>query len=254
MEFPDLGKNCSNPNCKQLDFLPVVCDSCNKVFCITHYPYESHSCPNSFQRDNQVPVCPLCNQPVPLRKGESPDIRVNSHIEDECQDGRAVRKRSTIYKNRCSFEKCKKKELIPITCDVCRKNFCLKHRNPLDHKCTTRENKPNGSNTGNWSNWSNLSKSGEAALRRIQAATSSVTNSTFGHSENRTSGIANQQKSSSRVKSVQGDYTEDEALAWALQQSLNDQSSRAALRGSTRSNRTNETSDFARSKDKCSVT
>lgn len=64
-----------------------------------------------------------------------------------------------IYTNKCSIGKCKQKEvviylishviphmafilvshfyfqLVPIKCDSCRQNFCLKHRHPADHEC-----------------------------------------------------------------------------------------------------------------------
>ncbi|KAG5195495.1 hypothetical protein JEQ12_012784 [Ovis aries] len=33
MEFPDLGKRCSEKACRQLDFLPLKCDSCKQDFC-----------------------------------------------------------------------------------------------------------------------------------------------------------------------------------------------------------------------------
>lgn len=31
MEFPDLGRHCSEESCYQLDFLPFKCDGCKKV-------------------------------------------------------------------------------------------------------------------------------------------------------------------------------------------------------------------------------
>ncbi|GAY53501.1 hypothetical protein CUMW_149650 [Citrus unshiu] len=30
-QFPDLGKYCSLPGCKQIDFLPFTCDCCPKI-------------------------------------------------------------------------------------------------------------------------------------------------------------------------------------------------------------------------------
>lgn len=33
----------------------------------------------------QVPVCPLCNNPVPIRKGEIPDAVVGEHIDRDCK-------------------------------------------------------------------------------------------------------------------------------------------------------------------------
>ena len=92
MEFPELGKHCYVSECKQLgelilnyirtvddhsfrlDFLPIRCDACSETFCVGHYHYQGHSCPNSYLKDVQVPVCPLCNQPVPVKRGQLPDI------------------------------------------------------------------------------------------------------------------------------------------------------------------------------------
>ncbi|KAF3813829.1 hypothetical protein GH733_017861 [Mirounga leonina] len=35
-------------------------------------------------QDVQVPVCPLCNNPVPVKKGEIPDVVVGEHIDQDC--------------------------------------------------------------------------------------------------------------------------------------------------------------------------
>ena len=35
-EFADLGARCSLETCKQQDFLPFVCDACNRTFCLEH--------------------------------------------------------------------------------------------------------------------------------------------------------------------------------------------------------------------------
>lgn len=197
MEFPSLGEHCANPSCKKLDFLPMKCDACNEIYCISHFKYDAHSCPQAFMKNNQVPICPLCNQPVPLSKGDLPDVRVNQHIENDCQDNRALKNR--IYKNKCSLPRCKQKEMIPITCDQCRKNYCLRHRHPLDHECSGRTvaDKRTGGKA--------LSRAAEAALKRAnQAAPARPLAS---------------QLSRGKIESVQGSLSEDEALAMALQQS-----------------------------------
>jgi len=145
MEFPGLGSHCFHNNCNQLDFLPVKCDGCKEKFCNEHWKYEAHNCPNSHRKDAQVPVCPLCDQPgilifvvfksdklwcpkkfdliVPSSRSVVPDIAVSAHIDRDCKSDPAVKKRE-----RCSFPKCKQKELIKILCEDCRQNFCLKHR------------------------------------------------------------------------------------------------------------------------------
>ncbi|KAK9891560.1 hypothetical protein WA026_015521 [Henosepilachna vigintioctopunctata] len=135
MELPDLGKHCSEVTCKRLDFLPIKCDACSKIFCGEHFQFRNHNCKKSHERDNQVPVCPLCNKPIPLKHGESADDVVGSHIDNYCQSDPA-RNRRKVYTNRCSFKHCKAKEMVPIVCNDCKKNFCLKHRLQVDHQCS----------------------------------------------------------------------------------------------------------------------
>jgi len=40
-----------------------------------------------------VPVCPLCNKPIPLKKGEVPDVVVGRHIDSDCQSDPAKERR-----------------------------------------------------------------------------------------------------------------------------------------------------------------
>ena len=58
--------------------------------------YEDHSCPYAYKKNVQVPVCPLCNQPVPVRKGETPDVVVGAHIDRDCQSDPARKKRKVL--------------------------------------------------------------------------------------------------------------------------------------------------------------
>ena len=46
-----------------------------------------------------MPVCPLCNKPVPLNKGESADIKVGQHIDNDCQSDPAREKRNKVKSN-----------------------------------------------------------------------------------------------------------------------------------------------------------
>ncbi|XP_005860903.1 PREDICTED: AN1-type zinc finger protein 2A isoform X1 [Myotis brandtii] len=84
MEFPDLGKHCSEKTCKQLDFLPLKCDVCEQDFCKDHFTYAAHKCPFAYKKDVQVPVCPLCNHPISVKKGEIPDVVVGEHMDRDC--------------------------------------------------------------------------------------------------------------------------------------------------------------------------
>ncbi|XP_029411035.1 AN1-type zinc finger protein 2A isoform X6 [Nannospalax galili] len=84
MEFPDLGKHCSEQTCKQLDFLPITCDACKQDFCKDHFSYAAHKCPFAFKKNVQVPICPLCSIPVPVKRGENPDVVVGEHMDRDC--------------------------------------------------------------------------------------------------------------------------------------------------------------------------
>lgn len=134
MEFPGLGKHCTLAECNQLDFLPFTCDSCKQIYCKDHVTYDRHNCTESYKKDVRVPVCPLCNQPVSFKPGDLPDRRVNDHIENDCKSDLALSKRKT-YTNKCSVKGCKQRELVPVTCATCKRNFCLRHRHENDHEC-----------------------------------------------------------------------------------------------------------------------
>jgi len=209
MEFPHLGDQCDETNCRQLDFLPVKCDGCKKKFCSQHWTYEGHKCSSPRLKDVQVPVCPLCDQPVPSKPGAVPDEAVSRHLDRDCQKDR---KRNP----RCSKVKCKVRELIKVDCNQCGLNFCLKHRHPQDHECSGKSTKA-------------MSDAAKAAIAREER-------------QNQNQGIAKYFQRQQVVNppprpntaQIQGNLSEDEALARALQASLgNGQPQAAAGNGNT---------------------
>ncbi|XP_042893769.1 AN1-type zinc finger protein 1-like [Penaeus japonicus] len=103
MELPDLGKQCSASTCQQLDFLPIECQFCNKIFCKEHFPPDYHGCTGDY---NKV-VTEVVGQGGTLHLCQLP----------ECKDG----------------------ELTPVICPGCSKNFCLRHRHQVDHQCPAYE-------------------------------------------------------------------------------------------------------------------
>lgn len=198
MEFPELGQHCCETSCNRLDFLPMKCDACKKIFCKDHFQYVAHSCTVGISKNVQVPVCPLCNRPVPSRRGDPPDVAVSSHIDRECRSDPAQAKRKA-FTNRCSLKGCKQKELIAVYCRQCGLNHCLKHRHPDDHNCTAKV----------------LSPAGAAAMARIrQRPTNTLAQAKA------TPQRACATQNCVGASAVQGNLTEDEALALALQQSL----------------------------------
>nr|XP_054492788.1 AN1-type zinc finger protein 2B isoform X4 [Agelaius phoeniceus] len=165
--------------------------------------------------DVQVPVCPLCNTPVPVRRGEMPDVVVGEHIDRDCKSDPAQRKRK-IFTNKCLKPGCKQKEMMKVICDQCHKNYCLKHRHPLDHDCSGAGHP--------------LSKAGHAAVTRAQASSSKiVTASSSGAADSSSSlacarggrAAASQTRSTSPpAVMLQNGLSEEEALQRALEMSL----------------------------------
>lgn len=94
-----------------------------------HYSFRAHGC-SSGRHDYQVPICPLCTQPIPNPPNASPDETVSRHIDQFCPS-----ERRRIFTNRCSHNNCKRRELVAIKCHDCNLNFCVKHRHNLDHDC-----------------------------------------------------------------------------------------------------------------------
>ncbi|KAG9320914.1 hypothetical protein KVV02_004565 [Mortierella alpina] len=160
MELPSIGKHCSDSTCSQLDFLPFSCQYCKQIFCQDHWRLEGHVCPKrdeATQQDQRVPICPLCSKPVPVKKGEDPNLRMEQHISAGCPEP-ATTTSKPIYTNSCHFKACKNRSAIPIVCQKCRLNYCLKHRLEGDHACanlqstTTNKKGNNGNNNSGTSN------------------------------------------------------------------------------------------------------
>ncbi|XP_014205921.1 AN1-type zinc finger protein 2A [Copidosoma floridanum] len=193
MEFPNLGEHCFKESCNRLDFLPLKCNACKAIFCTNHISYAEHSCPKAQEKDVQVPVCPLCNVPVPSKRGDPPDLAVGLHIDNDCKSDYGKNRRK-VFANKCSSSGCKTKEIVPVKCNDCSKNFCFKHRHPVDHKCIGKEE--------------------SLRIKRLNALSKTNQNSNSGNSSN-------------NFRNLQGQMSEDEALARALQASLQDEQKQA---------------------------
>ncbi|OPJ83606.1 AN1-type zinc finger protein 1 [Patagioenas fasciata monilis] len=94
----ELGKHCGVPECRQLDFLPFVCDGCSGVFCLQHRSRDAHGCSEVNIRNSSVKTDQHRSYP-------------------------------------CSYKGCNGKELLPVLCPYCEKHFCLRHRHQSDHEC-----------------------------------------------------------------------------------------------------------------------
>ncbi|KAI8508494.1 zinc finger, AN1-type domain [Branchiostoma belcheri] len=228
----------SGPWCSLLrDFLQAIGKD--------HILYRQHNCESSYKKDVQVPVCPLCNAPIPVKRGELPDIRVGQHIDRDCKSDKAEQRRKKIYTNRCNVKGCKQKELIPVVCDSCRKNFCLKHRHTTDHDCQGFQDSGRAvsnagaaailRNKGSNKPSSAARSSGTAASRPANKPQQTMMSSTGREldrerrereAQRRLQQTGGRQQTRANVgaaQALQAGLSEDEAMALALQQSLADE-------------------------------
>lgn len=126
------GSHCHVPECQQFDFLPFQCEDCGFEFCVDHRSQASHNCTSiKPEHTNVIPTCPVCNKYVEIRAGESPDVKVDMHIQSGCKQ---YILNTAKAKPACTYPKCKSLT-APIVCKECHQKFCAAHRLPSDHGC-----------------------------------------------------------------------------------------------------------------------
>lgn len=132
MEFGHIGKHCSEPSCRTLDFLPFTCSGCGNVYCLDHRTAKAHNCSHKITEDERkLHTCPLCDTPLTILKDQDINEIVELHIQRGCKSEQEERRAS----KKCSVKGCKTIELVPIVCQGCQKQFCLKHRFDVEHNC-----------------------------------------------------------------------------------------------------------------------
>ncbi|EMD39876.1 hypothetical protein CERSUDRAFT_45349 [Gelatoporia subvermispora B] len=164
-----IGKQCSDPTCMLIDFLPFKCQHCDQSFCGNHFTPESHKCEkyDATKHNRVAPSCPLCNEPVAIPPGQDPNVRMDTHITSECSVMTGKTKKSSGPK--CAKPKCGKVLFAPIRCDKCKQQFCPQHRFPTSHPCSAVVNSSKGS-SGPAQALSNLSTQTSAASAAAMAA------------------------------------------------------------------------------------
>lgn len=95
MEFPSIGKQCFVGDCKQLDFLPVICELCKDVFCKDHYLSDLHKCSKNEDKVRQCHIALTKNKTV-------------SYV--------------------CTAESCSATFPMEMQCPKCKKHYCVQHR------------------------------------------------------------------------------------------------------------------------------
>ncbi|GAA6059511.1 hypothetical protein JCM10212_002254 [Sporobolomyces blumeae] len=141
--FLEIGRHCSEQSCRQLDFLPFKCPSCQLPFCSQHWrPPSGHSCSqyDLTLYDNRVPSCPLCSTPVPIPPSTDPNVSMDRHLSLACAVlnptlAAAKVAGSPATTNECQAARCRVKLIVEIRCDECGGKFCPSHRYGRDHRC-----------------------------------------------------------------------------------------------------------------------
>jgi len=171
-ELLSVGHQCHAKQCYMVDFLPFKCDHCKHAFCAEHFKPEEHSCEkyDPSKHDRVAPTCPLCNKPVAIPIGQDPNIRMDLHINKECEvtTGRAGKVDSMPL---CSRGRCGKRLFAPIRCDGCSKQFCPEHRYPSSHLCNSGSAPSGASALGaKLANQTSASSAAMAAIKRSMAS------------------------------------------------------------------------------------
>ncbi|TFK40820.1 hypothetical protein BDQ12DRAFT_680095 [Crucibulum laeve] len=178
-----IGKQCADPACLLVDFLPFKCQHCSLSFCQEHFRVEAHRCKeyDESKHNRVAPNCPLCNTPVAIPPGQDPNTRMESHFTNECSvmTGKTKTKSSPV----CAKGNCKKVLFSPIRCDKCRSQFCPSHRFPSDHNCVAASRPaPSPSNSRPLANFATSAKNlntkataaGAAIKKSVAAASTSA--------------------------------------------------------------------------------
>jgi predicted nucleic acid binding AN1-type Zn finger protein len=131
------GKHCEFDDCNELDFLPFQCPSCRMNLCLKHRSYIMHKCSSgeSGGKDATSLDCPICMKSVKFFYGQDVNDIWEKHYTTTCTQKQA----KSIINTLCSHISCNiiLKDTNKVVCSKCTKLFCLKHRVPEDHDCSS---------------------------------------------------------------------------------------------------------------------
>ncbi|KAK3687761.1 hypothetical protein B0T22DRAFT_510618 [Podospora appendiculata] len=115
-----IGSHCQYTYCNQLDFLPFLCQSCHKTFCLDHRTESSHTCSQAGAWAERKRLAALARPSA----------------------GEGKRMRDLVAQKPCADDACKTvvgTSLVPgVHCPTCNRDYCLKHRLKEDHDCASK--------------------------------------------------------------------------------------------------------------------
>ncbi|CAH8612494.1 unnamed protein product [Heterobilharzia americana] len=109
----NIGVHCSQEDCKQLDFLPIHCQLCDRIFCKTHSSLTAHNCPISNPAYRYHPIS----------QSHFSATVITTTTED---DAGSV----------CDFHECNQRQLVLLACEACSRNYCISHKQKEVHRCS----------------------------------------------------------------------------------------------------------------------
>lgn len=114
-----VGAHCEAEYCNQLDFLPFLCQSCAKTFCLDHRTETAHKCANAGAWAERKR----------LANAQKASIGGDRTLRDR------------VSEKDCASPRCRTRigtGLVPgVHCQRCNRDYCLKHRLEEDHECST---------------------------------------------------------------------------------------------------------------------
>lgn len=140
-----IGARCQAEYCRQLDFLPFKCQSCNHLYCGDHRTETAHSCSKAGEWARRRAQA---NRGPPSRLPFTPKPNILTH-EQQCSDPACRTLINTPL-------------VTGVHCEKCRREYCLKHRFTYDHNCDKLT--PLGASVGQ-----TQKEKGLAALDRLRA-------------------------------------------------------------------------------------
>ncbi|KAI8369658.1 hypothetical protein BD560DRAFT_397425 [Blakeslea trispora] len=131
MELPQIGKHCQLEGCHTLDFLPIRCSLCQHTFCGDHRLPSSHHCS---QWQQQTTVCDVCDQLVKVPDNLQLEEALKQHKASNCGVNSVPK-----INRQCGVKGCFDIDprVGPVHCSGCDKDYCLNHRHPSSHQCSS---------------------------------------------------------------------------------------------------------------------
>ncbi|CAG9980531.1 unnamed protein product [Clonostachys byssicola] len=112
-----IGKHCEYDYCNQLDFLPFLCQSCRKTYCLDHRTETAHKCAKAGEWAERKRLAQLAQ----------PSVGAGKALRDK------------VSQKPCASPSCSTTvgtSLTPgVHCAKCNRDYCLKHRLQEDHDC-----------------------------------------------------------------------------------------------------------------------